>query len=331
MPSAAGHDVRVSYLWEDDGSGNPDFATSSPDDTDNKPFGSDATLRTRQGSNNAVRVFDPNDREAREIIEQMFNGSWSVEFNMTNPWFLRGVLHNSVSTTGASAPYTHSFDGTVPYSMQLVEGNESTGNEYELRGCVISSCSISASVGGMVTVSLEGAYADEKQVVTNDVASLTAQPPVNEKPLHFGQAQLKRGGSTLSLIQNADLTIENNTDLIGELGTRKAVDYSPKVRNIDISYGDVVEDDSEVKRMYGDSASSTPQQKVDNTATITFLFDNGETGPDKNLIKFNLTGNTANSYSRSGGGDPEADLEGTLAELTPSIDATAENSTSTVR
>ena len=330
MPPTAGHDIRLSYLWEDDGSGDPDFMTASPDDSDNKPFGSDARLTTREGSNNAVRTFDPNSREAREIIEQEFEGSWSVEFTLTNPWWVKGVIADASSS--GTDPTTHTYDGAVPFPMRLIEGNESTGNEYELKGCVIASCTVQVSVGGTVDVTLDGAYADEEQVVTDDVASLTAQPTVEYRPLHFAQATVERPtGTTLSLVQNVNMSIENNTDLLRGLGSRFATAYSPKARTTDVSYGDIVEDDSEMKRMYGDSAASSPEDKVDNETSISLVVDNGETGSAKNSLQFDLTKNITDTYSRSGAGDVESDLEGELSEMTASVSATADNDTATAR
>lgn len=328
MPVTAGHDQRVSYVWEDDSSGNPNFA-GTPTDTDNKPFGSDASASTLEGSNNAVRAFNPNSREAREIIERQFRGSWSVSFTLTNPWWLRGALHNGVATSGTAAPYSHSFDGDVPYSMQIVVGNEATGDERTLKGCVVASASISISTGGAVEVSLDGAYADE---VIGTPASLAAQPSINERPMHFAQATVQRpSGTTLSLVQEVTLSIENNIDLVGELGTRFAVDYSPKVRAVDIQYGDIVEDSTETKRMYGDSAATSPQEKVTNQTTIDVVVDNGETGSAKNSLTFSLTGAAPDTYGRSGTGDPEADVEGQLNELVAGVSATAENDNSAAR
>ena len=328
MPTAAGHNVRVSYLWEEDGDGNPDFATESTEDTDHKPFGSDASLTTADGSNQAVRVFDPNSREAREVIEQMFSGSWGVEFTLTNPWWLRGLLHFDPDSTGSSAPYTHSWTGDVPFPMQLVIGNETTGNERILRGAVIVSGTISVGVGGMVTVSLEGAYADED---LNEGVSLTEQPAINERPMTFAQATLQRDGTTLSLIQNAQLSIENNTDLIPELGNRTAVAYSPKVRSITISYTDIVEDDDDIQRMYGSATATSPQTTVENEEDAAFVFDNGKTGDEQNTLRLDLDGLFPDGYSRTGQGDPEADLEGTLSEIPATITAQAENSTAEAR
>lgn len=321
MPVAAGHEVRASYVWEDDGSGNPDFATSSPDDTDDKPFGSDPTFDSMEGSNQAVRVFDPNDRKAREAIEQMFDGSWSITFNLTNPWFIRAVIDNNVSTSGSSAPYTHTIDGDVPYPMRITVGNEETGNERTLKGCVVASCSIEQSVGEIAQITLDGAYADED---VDTPASLKAQPAVNERPLHFAQASLARDGSTLSLIQSASLDIENNIDLIGELGSRVNVAYSPKVMNIDLTYGDIVEDDTELKRQYGGSSATSPQTTVENSVSAKLSWDNGKSGGDKNALDLILSGVTPDGYSRSGQGDPEADLEGELSEIPLDVKAEAD-------
>jgi hypothetical protein len=247
---------------------------------------------------------------------------------MTNPWWLRGVLHNAVSTSGSSAPYTHTFNaGKVPYSMRLVQGTESTDNERILKGAVVASAEISASVGGLGNISLDGAYADETLNTSGVGAS---QPTVNERPLHFAHANVKLDGSSLSLVQSASLSIENNTDLISELGVRTAVDYSPKQRTADLSFGDIVEDKDELQQMYGSSSATSPQSQVE-TDNMTFVFDNGKTSSDKNLLKFSLNNIFPEGYGRSGMGDPEADLEGSISRMSPTITATAENSASSAR
>lgn len=323
MPAAAGHHARLSYLWEDDASGNPDFATDDPTDSTYKTFGADVTMNTLEGSNNAVRAFNPNSRDAARIIEQNFEGSWGVEFNLTNPWWLSGLLHNGVSSSGTS-PTTHTWSGDIPYSMRLLVGNTHSDEQRYLKGCVISSASISVNTGGLVSISLDGAYADEDPIDTNMVTQPTIRPGI--KPLHFGHATVNRGGSSLSLTQSASLSIENNTDLIPELGTRFAVDYSPKQRTVDLNYTRVVENEDDTKRMYG--SGSAPQESVTNTADITFVFDNGQTGTDKNSLTMTLDDAFPNTAERSGVGNPEEDLEDALSEMMPTITATAENGVS---
>ena len=313
MPSLAGHRARLSYLWEDDG-----FA-SAPTDDDHKPFGADATLDTLQGTNNAVEVFQPNSREAAEIIEQNFQGSWSVSFTLTNPWWLAAVI-SSASTAGSTEPYTHTYDGDIPNTMQLVQGTEQVGSERILKGCIVTSAEISTQVGGMVEVSLDGAYADEELL---EGANLVEQPVIQYRPLHFGHATLKDTDATYSLVQNVSVSIENNVDLIQEIGTRTAVDYSPKIRSTSLSWSDITEDDSELKDMYGGNTSV--QETVENTSDVTVLFDNRKSGADKNTLQIDLDGVFQNEYGRSGVGDPEADLQGSMTGMTVGVTVTAEN------
>ncbi len=313
MPSLAGHRARLSYLWEDNGFASP------PDDTDQKPFGADATLDTLQGSNNAVEVFQPNTREATEIIEQQFQGSWSISFTLTNPWWLAAVI-STASTSGSSEPYTHTYDGDIPTTMQLVQGTEQVGSERILKGCVVTSAEISTQVGGMVEISLDGAYADEELI---EGASLVEQPVIQYRPLHFGHATMSDGDSTYSLVQNVSVSIENNIDLIQEIGTRTAVDYSPKIRSTSLSWSDITEDDDELKDMYGGNTSV--QETVENTSDVSILFDNRKTGADKNTLQVDLEGVFSNEYGRSGIGDPEADLQGSMSDMTVGVSVTAEN------
>lgn len=323
MPSAAGHQVRVAYLHEDNG------FTSAPNDSNYKTFGADATMSTLEGSNNAVRVFNPSSREAANIIEQEFEGSWAVEFTLTNPWWLQELIENSPATSGASAPYTHTYSGDTPSSARIYTYDEANDVERELLGCVCVSGSISADVGGNVTVTLEGAYADEES--DSSPSSPVSQPTTDYRAMTFAKATIERpSGTTLSLIQSASLQIQNNTDLIRELGSRFAVDYSPKVRAASIDYTDIKEDDDEKQRMYGSSTAQSPQSDVDNTTTIDFVFDNGESGSDKNALTISLTTVFPDTYGVSGIGDPEANLEGTLSEMACGVSATAENDQSSV-
>jgi hypothetical protein len=169
----------------------------------------------------------------------------------------------------------------------------------------------------MVEVSLDGAYADEELL---EGANLVEQPVIQYRPLHFGHATLKDTDATYSLVQNVSVSIENNVDLIQEIGTRTAVDYSPKIRSTSLSWSDITEDDSELKDMYGGNTSV--QETVENTSDVTVLFDNRKSGADKNTLQIDLDGVFQNEYGRSGVGDPEADLQGSMTGMTVGVTVT---------
>lgn len=321
MTSATGHDVRLIYLWEDNG------FLGSPNDTTYKTFGSDATLDTFEISNNVLRLFDPGSREAAKLIAQQFEGAFSVSFVVTNPWWLRAVISAVTNTSGTSAPFTHTFGGDIPTTMQLYVYDENNDYDRTLQGAVVNSMTLSAAINGNATVTLDGVYADES--LTEAPSSPQSQVAATKDPMTFAQATIERpSGTTLSLTQDASLTIQNNVDLIRELGSRFAVDYSPKIRAASIDYTDIVHQTDEVKRAYGDSAASSPQSKVDNTTTIDFVLDNGESGSSKNAMTVSLATTLADSYGVSGAGDPESNLEGSLSEMAATVEATAENSSS---
>jgi len=307
MPAATGADTRGTFLWEDDSSGNVNF-TGSPNDSMYKTFGDDLQVPEAKMDNDPVDLFDPASREAAKRIAQTFSGTWGVEFVLSAPWFWKAVVAD-VSTSG-SGPYDHTFSGSVPYPMRLVLGNEDTGNERLLKGCVVSDCALNVSDGGTVNVSLSGAYADEGET-SPGVGSLQSQVSTSFDPLMFADGELKFASSSYSLVQNLSLSISNNIDMIGEFGSRTAVRYSPKVRRSTIDWGKLVEDDSQLLTAYGGSSSSSPQDRVDtdDEFSSTIIFDNGAASgaSDQNKQVINLSGTFPDSYSRDGTGDPSAD------------------------
>lgn len=321
MVATSGADTRAVYLWEDDG-----FA-SAPSDSTYKTFGHDVTVTSAELSNNPVDLFDPGDREAAERLAQAFEGSWGVEFTMANPWFWRAVIA-SATTTG-SGPYTHTFDGQIPDSLRLVLPVETTGNERVLKGCVVSSCTVDATDRGPVTVTLEGAYADEEET---SPSSIQSQVTESYDPLTFAGGTLTVDGTAFSLVQDVTLTIENNIDLVPELGSRMAVDYSPKVRSTTIDPSKFVENDANLLAAYGGSGS-TPADRMDGNDEVSgsLAFTDGDTGSAENTQTINFAGALPDSYGRSGTGDPEADYLEELEYGARQVDVVADNGDSTAK
>lgn len=323
MTAPAGHDTRVNYVWEDDGSFNQ--SSGSPSDSTNKTFGSNIEVTTLEGANNAIRAFgNPTSREATDVIEQNFSGSVSVEFTLTNPWWAQFIF-GDFNSSGTS-PTTHTPADSVPKTGHILIGSEVPSNERTLTGVFFTSMTLSTSVPGEARVTLDGAYADEDNSTS---VSLTGQTTTSERPMMFHQGTVKVGGSTKSLVQNVSCSIENNIDGIGEVGSRFWVDYSPKVRATTLNYGDIADDETELHRMYG--GSTAPQAKVTNTNSATLLFDNGEAGGSKNSFSVDMTLSFPESYGRSGTGNPESNLEGDITEVVAQVSCTAKNGDSSAK
>lgn len=305
------------YRWEDGG------WTASPADTSPKTFGKDATLTTFEGSRNAVEVFEPNSREVEDWIEQNFEGSWAVDFVFANPWWLRGLI-DTASTSGTSAPYTHTFSGEAPSSLQIVTGNTKSGEDWTLKGCVMASATISVEVTGNVTVSINGAYAELEE---GQPSTQESQVSETEEAFNFVDASLAIGGTTQRLIQSLELTVANNTDLVNELGTETAVDFSPKARMLTVDHVQTRDDQSDdgIERFLG----STNTLSAPSEDALTILLDNGETGSAAQSVQFDLTSAFPNEFSVSNTGDPDSNIENSLTNRPVGLTATAENDSDT--
>jgi hypothetical protein len=125
------------------------------------------------------------------------------------------------------------------------------------------------------------------------------------------------------------LSITTNDALIYDLGSRTAVAHNPKQYTYDLDYTRIVEDTTDVERFYGND--TTLSDTIDNTAAITITADNGKTGSAQNKVEWQLEDVFPTDHSRSGVGDPSADIEDALTEIAPTVTVVAENGDSEAR
>lgn len=309
---------RLLYLHEDNG-----FA-ASPTDTTHKTFGSNPQLTTAEASNNAVPDHDPNSRLIQDLVERQFAGSFSVQFRLTaDGWWLQEVLDDSPSTSGAG-PYTHTYQASgTPSSMKIFAGSDETGDERQLIGCVVQTATIDVSVENEATVTLNGVYADEAPLP----GSLTAQTTPSYRTLTYADGSVAIDSTTKARVQDASLTIDLGTELIQELGSRFAADYSPRVVSPSLDITKLTENEDELKAVYGGSAVSEPQTEITNTVSATLTFDRGTTGTAIEKLTFNLTGTFPESIDRPIT-LPTENIEDTLNRLAQDISVDLENNDS---
>lgn len=387
MVATTGKDTSLIYVWEDNFDQAPGgmidrskFVDTTDDDTGDaastvefykQTFGSGVTMGTNEGSNNAERQFRPGSRQAEYILESQFDGSWSVDFTLTNPWFLKSMYGDPTTSGGemdggSAVTWEHEYSGQFPDSMQLVEQIEyqdSSGNSiYDhriLTGCIVSSMDVETDTEGVVEVSLDGAYANEyyQEDVVNKSDSERyynqfTQPTTDHRPLHFGNTkmyfdQTPDSGSDTKItqrrMQDASLSLEGNVDMIYELGSRKAADFSPKAIEPELSYTRIVSEDAsstsaqDLKDMYGDTTKTRSERESPADPTmgtsdleIQMEIDNARTpseDSDVNRLTFVMEGSLVDSYSRNNVGDPESELEADVDRLITRTYVVAENET----
>lgn len=331
MPSATGANTTLYGHYEQSFDGSTEG--------DAFPWGSNTTLDTLEGSHQAVRVFEPNDREAKDIIEQLFDGSFTLTFDVTNGWFLRAVISDiDTDSPSGSDPYTYDFNGDsaaeqYPNPFKLIRGvdrdnsNYSDDKERTLGGCVVATADISVDVNGNLTVSLTGAYASDSKDVP-DESNLTTQPATGVRTLTFANGTITTdsggAGTDVSRVQNATITINNNVDMVGEIGERKPVDFSPKARNPEFTYTKLAQGDTELQRFYGGGSNTTADNAIDNDYEIEVQFASPLASEDS-TITITIGGNIPDGYNESGIGDPNADFENELSEMATTVSASYES------
>lgn len=333
---AAGHSTRVNYKWED----SFNAQSSSPNDTEYKVPGADAQLTTAEGANNLRQVFRPGSRVPVDTLAMQFDGSFAMQFTYTNPWWIKAYLGeattsgNDVDGDGTTDSYTHTFNGTTPGSMRIVESYEKANAERTLFGCVATRLTVEVAVEDTVTVTVEGLYAEE-QVDTNP-SSLTAQTTTSDDPLTFVDAALQIDGTTEGYVQDMTLTLEANADPIREMGTRFAIDVIPKALVPSVDFREVKHGDTdELTDMYGVASPSgtvSQQEHLENKVVLNMVYDNGKSdGSGINKVDWTLGGSLTESYGEQGIGDPRADLEASVNRFVETIEAAATNETSTAK
>ncbi|MEM1800931.1 MAG: phage tail tube protein [Desulfurococcaceae archaeon] len=188
--------------------------------TKDKVFGRGQRITSLTRRENPELIPELGDRIYYSSAFKQFEGTISLEWILSNPWFFKGIL-GSVTTSG-TGPYTHTYSVTkLPQSMSLEVGIQASGGNVvrTLDGAIFTSATITSAVGELVRVRADLLYAKET-VGTNLGSALVDTFP----PLVFHHATLEvPSGNTIGEVQSFDLTINNNGLLIYGLGDRYAV------------------------------------------------------------------------------------------------------------
>lgn len=319
-----GGDVPVYYVHEDNG------FNASPNDSTNKAFGANATMDRAEGTNNAVEVMEPASKTPIEIIEQAFEGSWTVTFDYVNPWWLAFLFGSPSTTENSDGTHTHTFsDANEALSHKITAGYQGASEGRVLTGCVAATATINPSVGGTAQVQLQGAYAEETPLGE----APASQPSLGGlSPMTFAEASLDRDGSTLGYVQDATVEIPTNIRLIQEFGSRIAVDYAQHQMTPTIQFSKITPADSptsELEEMYGGSTGAGGD--VSGKPMELALSNGASAGSGLNKVAFALEGVTANTVGQEQLGNPTETIQDQVNSMTTGITADATNEEATAK
>jgi hypothetical protein len=321
MPVYDGSDIRLHFLWEDNG------YDSSPNDSTPKSVGKNGVMETLEATRNGTRVFLPASRIAVDIKSTRVEGSWAINAAVSTPWVFGLIKGRPGSPTdNGDGTFTYTFDGE-PQSAQLLVGYEGIGDERALGGAVPLRAVIDTSVDEDTAVlTMEGIYASDSK---DTPASLTSQPDSGFDALDFSDARLDLDGTTQTIMQDASLTLEY-PDLGGVVGfgSRFFVDYGIGAFEPTIEYSKLKEDNTPTENIYGSSTTSM-QEDLSSSPPLTQELDNGQSGGDMNRLTFKGTGSFSDTLGEPNLGDPSQRVQEDINKMLQDVTIEARNGVST--
>lgn len=169
-------------------------------------------------------------RESLNPSRGNFDIGGTVETELS-PYMVRMIKFalGSVTTTGASSPYTHVFKiGTLPsfvfekgFTDVAAYGNASI---FKYNGCKINSMSINFASEGILQASFDVMGAKE---TTSTTQFDTSPTDLGHDPWDMFECAIEEGGSPIAIVQEASVTLENNLDgsyyVVGGAGERECL------------------------------------------------------------------------------------------------------------
>lgn len=313
------------------------FATSST--TINKRFGLQEKISGWTINNNIQTLSALNQTPYEKFAYGTQSGSISLGFSLSNP-FIFGALYGEPTTTTSSISSPHnsgyhqhvygttlaSTQPKVPRSLSIDVGfqalNTSDADHFEirkLRGCILNTLGLSASVGGLVEASTDFAYGNELAPHT-DATAPTSSPhnwqtsgnatypsASSNFPYTFAHARLLWGGTNyttnaVAQIQEVSIDFATNSELIYALNSHHAVSAVRKIFDITGRFRSVKRDSSKVQHLIDQITQSAYSETIDNTDSavkleILFSRQNTSGAPQQDFIKIEGYGLTPTEYS----------------------------------
>ncbi len=246
---------------------------------------------------NLVKIQGVGNRQPTAIIREKFEPAVDLDFQLSNPWWLRLLMGNIAIKTGVG-PYSYYWldtanengggavnpSNSIP-AFTIENGIALSVNSVRLyQGAFVSKASISAAVGGTVDVRLTCPFG----TISKGSAGLASQAIDAESPFSFITGSLKMPtGAVLASVQNVTLEIDNGLIMPYGIGSEVATAGLVTGLNTALKASMLFVQDSDVIDVLLGSSTvlSTPT-----VTTLDLLFDNGLAGVNQRQISFKFTG-----------------------------------------
>lgn len=269
----------IKYDWES--------AYGGDDATKTKIFGKEQKLTPMTFTPNmqALRQLESIEVESYGFMRN--EGSGTLEWVLSNPWWLRGIFSNP--TKAGSAPVTYTYDSSVAASKDIESMAIEVGFDAEtqdivrtLLGVIFKNVNLTARVNDFARVSSSIQWTKEGTVGTS-VGSGVSEDSGSAFGYTFVHGSLSVDGSLLAQVQSADISFALNSDPLWGLNSANGADAFR--RGFDITGKFQV---SEVdKTLFQKVLDRT---EINTTPDLVLTFSNGLSGASEKSITFTGTG-----------------------------------------
>jgi hypothetical protein len=211
-----------------------------------------------------------------------FEGDYSVECELSNPWFNDLVLGNA-STSGAG-PYTHTYDDSKTVNAITTElgVDTSTDRVLRLQRSTVRELKITANLDETVKLNYDMQFGDtptsaettlDASVVTDDqsTAYTFAAGAILEYP----------SGTPLAEVQGFDMTMNPNIKMVYEPNSAKAVNAFKGKLDLTGNFSISVQNNTWWNNV---------RARAELASTMRMKFTNGLSGTNERTIQYTFTG-----------------------------------------
>ena len=289
-----GAHVYVKYGWE-----GATYGVIGSGLTADKKFGLQDKMSSLTLTNNKVNLAKLNQNTVDKFAYGQQQGTASMSFTLSNPWVL-GTILGAPTKTGSS-PFSYTYPASTglpkePRTIQIEVGYDGLSADIvrTLKGGIVGSLSISASVGGLVDCSADVTYGIES-APSNSLGTAPTKPS-EEFPYTFAHAELYFAGALVAQCQDASLSLAQNAELLYGLGNHQGAAAYKRVLDITGSFKASWLNQTLLDDLLAQIAS-TPQETVGGGAT-EFRLTFEKSAAEKIVIT--LTGLAINDHGVSG-------------------------------
>jgi len=314
--SRSGVHAPITYVFENDG------YDTDPSDTTFKNFGANATVDTFDADHSPSRNYNEG-RTADEIVEQVFEGSWGVSFNLGGhaPWWLATLFGQPSTSNPAGSLYEHSYDldnGNDPVPLRLYLPTDGFNEYVVVPGVTVNDISINQSNPDEPDVSLSMDYAREPFTASD----LDPSPPAfSEDKFTNRHYELTVGGDTVGRVQDGSMSWPTGIEPISEAGSAQQVDYAVRAFEPEATYDHIVRT--------GQTVDFFNRFSTGDSVAVVQRWDNGATGDAEFSCEFRNEGSVPATWTETGRNDPGSDLLEELTEWAKTASAIVRNGTQT--